>query len=277
MEVPWKQNVELTWNYISKDGSHFDLDAPFLEEFIKIRKRESRVGEKLHISTTVTARLDSDSTLFGISVADAVFEYLGGGIIYCMAGIPGNRIEQFASNFLKMPPKNPHHLMPCSHDTVYSIDSHTCVYYGRIQGHHRDLQSHYPYIPGLDFQRNHPDHPEQYPGQDYQGHSSHQDYQGHSSHQDYQGHSSHQDHDEQYSPDGAGVVFEGSSVDTRDFVRSRVKEEKPDKKEDSGYHPWIFALATVGAAIVLVAVIVPLVMVGLYAKKKCKFNCMIVL
>ena len=268
--------MELTWNYVSKDGSHFDLDAPFLEEFISIKKRESRVGEKLHISTTVTARLDSDSTLFGISVADAVSEYLGGGIIYCMASIPGNRNERFSSNYLKMPLKNPHYLVPCSHDMVYSIDSHTCVYYGRIQGHHRDLQSHYPYIPGLDFKRNHPDHPGQYPhyqGQD-EGHSSHQDHEGnyYPDHQDVASY-----HDELYSPDEAGVVFEGSSVDTRDFVRSHVKEEKPDKKEDSGYHPWIFALATIGAAIVLVAVIVPLVMVGLYAKKKCKFNCMIVL
>ena len=381
VEVPknLKHKVQLTWRFVSKDGSRFDLDAPFLEDFIVVSKKSSPNGKKVHISSTVTASLLSDSTLFGFSVKDAAFKYLKGGNIYCEASMKGIKKELFPTNFLTMPLKNPRHLVPCSKNMVYATDTDKCAefipfyhsprvssladdmdkknllrifrglskdhhghspdhhrYYPDHQGHfadrqeqypdhhgqYQDLQGHYldhqgPYHQGLypdhqgqyrdhegpypdhqgqypdhegpypDHQGQYPDHPEQYPdhpGQypDHQG--QYPDIEGHyPDHQgqypDHQGpYSDDQDvadyPDAEYFPDEAGVAFEGSNVDTKGITRSRVKEN-PHKKENSGFHPWIFALATIGAAMVLVAVAIPLIMVGLHAQKKCKFNSMI--
>lgn len=117
--------MALTWQFITEKGQPIDLDAPFLEGFVTITKTVSNRGKTVVVSSILTTSLEG-STFFGISIKDSIYTYLRGGSVYCMPRIIRSKDVFLPSKFLTMPMDRPS-LQPCSHSTVYAIDSDRCA------------------------------------------------------------------------------------------------------------------------------------------------------
>jgi len=145
VEVPRRirNKVELHWRFITEKGDGIDLEAPFLEPVLSITKKTSNQGRNVRISSVLSTTFDSETTFFGISIQESTFQYLKGGSVYCEPMITESEKLFLPSNFLTMPETKPP-LPPCSHSTVYSIDTGRCADFEEFE-EVSDYSSHQQY------------------------------------------------------------------------------------------------------------------------------------
>ncbi len=213
----------MTWRFLTARGDGIDLEAPLLAQVISIKEKKINRGESVEISSILTATLDDDVTLFGISLKDSAFEYLRGGSVFCEPTVEDEETLFLPSRFLTMPQDRPP-LEPCSHETIYTKDSDKCA----------------DFTPDTDS----------------------------FAYYDYDGYDNNVDEDFIPANDGLGSDSDSSRIEG---LRGRGSELK-DSIVHSEFHPWIFILGTIGAMLIIIAVVLGVIVSVMQIKKKSKFH-----